>query len=109
MNRRTISAVALCGGLLAASPVVPSAHAGTVAWEVSLGVPGLSVAAGQPGYYGGRVGYRSAYRRHFAPAYDGPAYSATVVAPFAPYAYVTPAPVIYAPRHVVYTHRPYYR
>jgi hypothetical protein len=108
MNPRTISAFALCGGLLAAAAAVPSAQAGNVAWGVSVGVPGFSVSAGQPGYYG-RVGYVAPYRPYFAPGYYGPAYGAPVVVPADPYAYVAPAPVIYAPRPVVYAHRPYYR
>ncbi len=62
MNRRIAMSTALCATVLAASAfVVPTAHAGNVAWGVSIGAPGFSVAVGQPAYYGGRGYYRAPF------------------------------------------------
>ena len=96
MKRRTAISTALCATVLAAGAfVVPTAHAGNVAWGVAIGAPGFSVAVGQPGYYGGR-GY---YRAPFVPVarpYWRPYYR-----PYAPYAYrpvvVVPQPAYVAP------------
>lgn len=113
MNRRTISVIALCSGLLAAASVVPTAQAGSVAWGISVGGPGFSVSTGQPGFYGGRGYYGAPYFPYARPYYR-PAYRAIVVAPpvnFLPpvaYPYFTPAPVFYASSPVVYARRSYY-
>ena len=92
MNRRTIYAVALCSSLFAAASIAPSANAGNVAWGVAVGGPGFSVAAGQPGFYG-----RPFYR---------PGFGTVVVAPPVAFPFVAPAPVLLAPRPVVFVRRP---
>jgi len=94
MNRRIAISTALCAAVLAAGAfVAPTAHAGNVAWGVSVGAPGFSVAVGQPSYYGGH--YRAPFvpvaRPHWRPYYR----------PHVPYAYrpvvVVPRPVYVAP------------
>ena len=111
MNRRILPAIALCSTLLAtASAFVPTAQAGNVAWGVAVGGPGFSVAAGQPGYYGGRGFYRAPYlpfaRPYYRPYYR-PVYRAVVVAPPpVAFPYFAPAPLVYAPRPVYYAQRP---
>ena len=96
MNRRIVMSTALCATVLAAGAfVAPTAQAGNVAWGVSVGAPGISVAVGQPGYYGGRGYYRAPFvpvaRPHWRPYYR----------PYAPYAYrpivVVPQPAYVAP------------
>ena len=103
MKRRNLTLVALCGTLSAA--FVPAAQAGNVAWGVSVGGPGFTVVAGQPGWNGGR-------------AWFGPP-----VSPFAPVVYrpwlrplpfvapiaFAPAPVFVpwiAPRRVIVVRQP---
>ena len=99
MNRRTIFALALCGGLLPAA-FVSSAAASNVAWGVSVGGPGFSVAVGQPGLYGTRGFYRAPFfplaRPHFRPVYR----AVLVASPPAPFALAAPAPLVFAPRHL---------
>ena len=111
MNRRTISVIALCSGLLAAASVASAAHAGNVAWGISVGGPGFSVSTGQPGFYGGRGYYGAPYFPYSRPYYR-PAYRAIVVAPpvtFLPVAYpYFVSPVFYASRPVVYARPSYY-
>jgi hypothetical protein len=117
MNRRIAMSTALCTTLLAAGAfAVPNAQAGNVAWGVSIGGPGFSVAAGQPGYYGGRgyygAPYRPVARPYYRPYYAAP-YRPVVVAPalaYAPpvvYPYYAPAPVAYATSRIVIAPRPY--
>lgn len=105
MNRRIVMTTALCTSLLAASAfAVPTAQAGNVAWGVSIGGPGFSVVAGQPGFYGGRVVYRAPfvpvarpywrpYYRPFAPHVYRPAVvvSRVYVAPPVSYPYYAPS------------------
>ena len=98
MNRRIAMSTALCATVLAASAfVVPTAHAGNVAWGVSIGAPGFSVAVGQPAYYGGRGYYRAPFvpvaRPYWRPYYRPYAYRPVVVVPQP--AYVAP-PVAYS-------------
>jgi hypothetical protein len=105
MNRRTIFAVALCGGLLPAA-FAPAAEADNVVWGVSVGGPAFSVAAGQPTFSGARGFYRAPLlplaRPHFRPVYR-----AVVVAPLpAPFPLVVPAPVLFAPRPLFLARRP---
>ncbi|MEO8752077.1 MAG: hypothetical protein ABI624_05305 [Casimicrobiaceae bacterium] len=113
MNRRIFSTLALCSATIVMASAAPAAFAGNVAWGVSVGGPGFSVAAGQPGYYGGRGYYGTPYRPHFRPyvrpylypAFRGPVIvTAPVVYPYGPvaYPYYAPAPVVYAPRPVAY-------
>ena len=104
MNRRIAMSTALCAAVIAAGAfVVPTAHAGNVAWGVSIGAPGFSVAVGQPGYYGGRGYYRAPFvpvaRPYWRPYHRPYAYRPIVVVPqpayVAPpvaYSYYTPAP-----------------
>jgi hypothetical protein len=67
MKRRNITAIALCSTLLAATAAfVPTVQAGNVAWGISVGGPGFSVAAGQPGWSGGRAWFGPPLRP-FAP------------------------------------------
>jgi len=113
MNRRILSTVAVCSALLAATAFVPTAHAGNVAWSVSVGGPGFAVSAGQPGYYGGRGYYGAPYLRPIARPYYRPWYGAAVVVPPVAYVrprviypYYAPAPVAYAPRGMIYA-QPY--
>jgi len=113
MNRHIIPAMALCGTLLAAaSAFVPTAQAGNVSWGVSVGGPGFSVSAGQPGYYGGRGYYRAPYFHGVVPAarpYFRASYRAAFVAPPpVAFPYVVPAPIAYAPRPVFLAPRPAY-
>lgn len=90
---------AVLGTLLvgAATAFAPAASAGNVGWSVSVGVPGLAIAAGEPAYFG------APYRPHFRPWYRP-----VVMAPPVVYApYFAPAPVYrpyryVAPRAVVY-------
>ena len=106
MNNRIIPAVAFCTTLLAASsPFVPTAQAGNVAWGVSVGGPGFSVSAGQPGYYGGRSFYGAPYYQVARPFYR-PAYRVPFVAPPVAYSYYVSAPIVYAPRPVFHSQRP---
>src|SRR3978361_294735 len=102
MTRRLAISGAFAATLAAAAAVAPAAHAGGVAWSVSLGVPGVAVTAGAP-YWG--YGYRPHHRRYYR-AYGPVVYPA----PYAvPYAYVAPAPVVVRPR-VYYAPAPvYYR
>jgi hypothetical protein len=98
MNRRIAMSTALCATVLAAGAfVVPTARAGNVAWGVSIGAPGFSVAVGQPGYYGGRGYYRAPFvpvaRPYWRPYYRPYAYRPIVVVPQP--AYVAP-PVTYS-------------
>ena len=98
MNRRIAWPSALCATVLAAGAfVVPTAHAGNVAWGVSIGAPGLSVAVGQPGFYGGRGYYRAPFvpvaRPYWRPYYRPYVYRPVVVVPRP--AYVAP-PVSYS-------------
>jgi len=105
MKRRKLTTIALCNTLLAAAAFVPTVHAGNVAWGVSVGGPGFTVVAGQPGWNGGR-------------AWFGPP-----VSPFAPVVYrpwlrplpfvapiaFAPAPVFVpwiAPRRVIVVRQP---
>ena len=106
MKRRTLIRFAVCSTLLAAAAAfVPAAFAGNVAWGVSVGGPGFTVVAGQPGWNGGR-------------AWFGPP-----VSPFAPVVYrpwlrplpfvapiaFAPAPVFVpwiAPRRVIVVRQP---
>ena len=109
MNRRIALSTTLCATILAAGAfVVPTAHAGNVAWGVSIGAPGFSVAVGQPGFYGGR-GY---YRAPFVPVarpYWRPSHR-----PYARYAHrpivVVPQPAYVAPpvTFSYYTPEPYW-
>ena len=96
MNRHIAMSTALCTGVLATGAfVVPTAHAGNVAWGVSIGGPGFSVAVGQPDYYGGR-GYYRAPLVPVARPYWRPYYR-----PYAPYGYrpivVVPQPAYVGP------------
>ena len=104
MNRRTICAVALCGGLLPAA-FVPAAEAGNVAWGVSVGGPGFTVVAGQPGWNGGRAWFGPPVRP-FAPVVYRPwLRPLPFVAPIA----FAPAPVFVpwiAPRRVIVVRQP---
>jgi hypothetical protein len=98
MNRRIALSTTLCATVLAASAfVVPGAHAGNVAWGVSIGAPGFNVAVGQPAYYGGRGYYRAPFvpvaRPYWRPYYRPYAYRPVVVVPQP--AYVAP-PVSYS-------------
>jgi hypothetical protein len=108
MNRRTVIALALGLGILAAASFAPAARAGNVAWGVSVGVPGFAVSAGQPGYYGGRGYYGAPYRPYYRPWYR-PAVVVSPVAYLPPlaYPYYAPAPVVYAPRPITYAYRGY--
>ena len=103
MKRRTLTAIALCSTLLAATAAfVPTVQAGNVAWGVSVGGPGFSVAASQPGYYGGHRYYRAPwvpvarpyYRPYFAPYYRS-VYRAPIIVPPVSYSYYAPAPAYY--------------
>jgi hypothetical protein len=99
MNRRIATAVALCSTLCAATAaLVPTAHAGNVAWGVSVGGPGFSVSAGQPGYYGGRGHYRAPYlpiaRPYYRPRFPA-AYRPQIYAPPVAYPYFAPAAIYY--------------
>ena len=94
MNRRIAMSTALCATVLATGAFVAStAQAGNVAWGVSIGAPGISVAVGRPGYYGGR-GY---YRAPFVPVVRP--YWRQHYRPYAPYRpmVVVPRPVYVAP------------
>ena len=117
MNRHTLT-LALCSIVLAATTaLVPTAHAGNVAWGVSVGGPGFQVTAGQPAYYRGRGFHGAPYRpiaRPYFPLYYQAAFRAAVVVPpvfYAPppvaYPYYAPAPVVIAPRRVIYAPRPF--
>ncbi len=106
INRRTVSIFTLCGGMLAAASFVPLAHAGNVTWGVSVGGPGFSVSAVNPGFYGGRAFVRAPFhpyaRPYFRPVVRGPwLVPARVIFP-----YVAPAPVAIAPQRVVLAPRP---
>lgn len=99
MNRRSVIAIAFSSTLIATAALAPAANAGNVAWGVSVGGPGFSVAAGQPGYYGGRGYYRAPYypvaRPLFRPYYRPyfyPAWRPIVVVPQV--SYIAP-PVTY--------------
>lgn len=111
MNRRSLTAIALTVALSATAALVPAAHAGNVAWGVSVGGPGFSVSAGQPanyagGYYGGR-GY---YRAPFVPVVR--TYYRPYFRPYAPYAYraivVAPVPVYFPTYYAPPASYPYY-
>ncbi len=111
MNRRILSTLAACGALLAAAAYIPVAQAGNVAWSVSVGGPGFAVSAGQPGFYRGY--YRAPYLRPIARPYYRPWYGAALVVrpvalvrPRVIYPHYAPAPVVYAPRGIVYA-QPY--
>ena len=107
MKLRTISTTAIGASLLvAATAFAPAAHAGNVAWSVSVGGPGFAVAAGQPGYGGAYYGnryygapYRPYYRSWYRPVAVLP--PPPVVLP-----YYAPAPVVVAPAARVYAPRP---
>ena len=117
MRHRTVTAMKLCATLVAHAVLISSAHAGTVAWGVSVGGPGFSVSAGQPGYFGVH-GYRGAPYRPVARPYYRPylplAYRAAVVVPLVANPYHAPAAVVvalrpghFAPRGVLHTQRPF--
>lgn len=118
MLRRIVLSATLAGLFTAAAAFAPAASAGSTAWGVAIGAPGLAVTVGQgyggAGYLGVGVGYggygyggygysgygyggygRGAHHYgghgHWRPYYR--AYPAPVVyrAPVT-YAYVTPAP-----------------
>jgi hypothetical protein len=106
MNRRKLTAIALCSTLSAvAAAFVPTAHAGNVAWGVAVGGPGFAVVAGQPGWSGGQVWFGPPMRP-FAPVVYRPWLRPAPV--FAPIA-IAPAPVFVpwvAPRRVVVVRQP---
>jgi hypothetical protein len=111
MKRRAASVIALCSTLLAAAAIiVPTAQAGNVAWGVSVGGPGFSVVAGQPGWSGGRAWFGPPLRP-FAPVVYRPwLRPVPIVAPisFAPIGFA-PAPVVVpwvAPRRVIVVRQP---
>lgn len=105
MKNRIVTALAAGGALLAASAALaPLAHAGNVAWGVSVGGPGFAVTAGQPGWYGGRVGFGPAWRP-FAPVVYRPWLRPAPVG--APWVFAPPAVTPWiAPRRVVVVRQP---
>lgn len=127
MSRRPALLAALAATLAAGAFVAAPASADNVAWSVSVGVPGLAVTAGAPGYRLAAPVYGPAYRPAYAYAPHRPyyrpyyrpyvpvIYGAPVVAPY-PYPYagaltyparVVVAPRLYAPRRGVVA-APYY-
>jgi len=106
MKRRNLTIIALCGTLsVAAAAFVPAAQAGNVAWGVSVGGPGFTLAAGQPGWSGGRVWFGPPLRP-WAPVVYRPWVQPWPIA--APGAFA-PAPVVVpwvAPRRVVVVRQP---
>jgi hypothetical protein len=109
MLHRTLLASAAIGALALGLAAAPTASAGNVAWSVSIGVPGLAVTAGAPGWYGPAYRpypyYRPRYRPVFvasppvvvaAPVVYAP-YRPVVVAPYRPV--VVAPPVIVRPRY----------
>ena len=113
MRLRTISTMAIGASLLAAATAfAPAAHAGNVAWSVSIGGPGFAVAAGQPGYggayYGGNRYYGAPYHRYYRSWYRPVAVLPPVpyVPPQVVFPYYAPAPVVVAPAPRVYAPRP---
>jgi len=106
MKRHTLTAIALCSTLLAASAAfVPTVQAGNVAWSVAVGGPGFTVVAGQPGWSGGRAWFGPPLRP-FAPVVYRPwLHPAPMFAPIA----FAPAPVVVpwvAPRRVIVVRQP---
>ena len=106
MKRRTLTAIALCSTLLAATAAfVPTVQAGNIAWGISVGGPGFSVAAGQPGWSGGRAWFGPPLRP-FAPFVYRPwLRPVPIVAPIA----FAPAPVFVpwvAPRRMIVVRQP---
>ena len=111
MKRHTLTAIAICSTLVAATAAfVPTAEAGNVAWGVSVGGPGFNVVAGQPGWSGGRAWFGPPLRP-FAPfAYRPWLRPVPRVAPIsiAPIAFA-PVPVVLpwvAPRRVIVVRQP---
>jgi hypothetical protein len=106
MKRRNLTTMALCGTLLAtAAAFVPTANAGNVAWGVSVGGPGFTVVAGQPGWSGGRVWFGPPVRSFASVVYRPWLRPAPIFAPIA----IAPAPVFVpwvAPRRVVIVRQP---
>src|SRR5438045_9397914 len=82
MYRRILLASALAATLAVSLAVAPAASARD-SWSVSIGVPGVAVAAGSPVYYGPY--YRPYYRPHWRPVYVAPpvVYPAPVYTPYA--------------------------
>ena len=111
MNRRIVTAIALCSTLYVATAVcVPTASAGNVAWGVSVGGPGFQVSTGQPGVYGPRYIYGAPYwasTRPYFRAYYRPyrpwLYPAAVAVP--PVVYAS-APIAYAPGPSLFHYSP---
>ena len=106
MKRRTLTAITLGSTLLAATAAfVPAVQAGNVAWGVSVGGPGFTVVAGQPGWSGGRAWFGPPLRP-FAPFVYRPwLRPVPIVAPIA----FAPAPVFVpwvAPRRVIVVRQP---
>lgn len=93
--RRSVTSACLCGGLLAAVAFTPVAHAGNVAWGVSVGGPGFSVVAGQPAFV--QAPFRPIVRPWVRPAFWAAPRAVVVTSPWM----VAPAPVVLAPRRVV--------
>ena len=90
MIRRKVVAAVAATALIGAC-IAPAASAGSVHWNVSIGLPGVGVAVGAPGF-----------------AYVAPA--PVVVAP--PVFVAPPAPVYFRPAPVLYPApvvHPYYR
>jgi len=103
MKRRTT--IALGSALLAAAAFASGAHAGNVAWGISVGGPGFSVAAGQPGWSGGRAWFGPPLRP-FAPVIYRPWLRPAPI--FVPIAFA-PAPVVVpwvTPRRVIVVRQP---
>lgn len=98
--RRSAILLGLCGGLLAATAITPMAQAGNVAWGVSVGGPGFSVTAGQPGFV--RAPVRPFVRPWVRPAFWAAPRAVVVTSPWL----IAPAPVVLAPRRVVLAPRP---
>jgi hypothetical protein len=88
MSRRIAIVTAVASALAAATFFAPAASAGNVAWSVSIGGPGIAIAAAQPGYWGG-AGYRGAYGYGYRPYYGG------YYRPW--YRPVVRPPIVYAP------------
>jgi hypothetical protein len=111
MKRRTATVIALCSTLLAATAAfAPTVRAGNVAWGVSVGGPGFSVVAGQPGWSGGRAWFGPPLRPLAPVAYRPWLRPVPVVAPisFAPFA-LAPAPFVVprvVPRRVIVVRQP---
>ena len=102
MIRHLLAATAIASTALVGTVAAPAAHASSVHWNVSIGLPGIGVVAGGAGYRYGFVGPAPVYVAPPAPVY----YSAPAYVPEPAY---YPAPVVVAPRVYGPVYRPYYR